>query len=293
MNSRKDFLTAQGRTRARGHNAHVNTWKAHVARNRLVMENRGLVYRIAIKFAKRFPAWHSDELIADGIMALMRAIEGFDVDRGNQFSTYAYWSILRTLSKTVQTENIVKTPEWKCNLKVESSIVKARAKVLSGLDQDENAAKILGNIPVSPNQTEVDDREEIAFNVQRIMDAMKGESPVNRYILKCRVIDGKTLEETAASVAKRFGGTPVTKERIRQRFENFKQRIRENLNASGSGGGEVGNGGPAGEGGVPGVPESDSGDASDRREPGKASGVGGSNGIGRRRRAGSRGKSAA
>ncbi|MCA9071771.1 MAG: RNA polymerase subunit sigma-70, partial [Planctomycetaceae bacterium] len=61
--------------------------KAHEAWDRLVQANLRLVVSIARRFADSNHSF--DELVSDGQIALMNAIEKFDYARGFRFSTYA------------------------------------------------------------------------------------------------------------------------------------------------------------------------------------------------------------
>ena len=44
------------------------------------------------------------ELISDGNMSLIRAAEKFDFARGNKFSTYASWAIMKNFARTIPNE---------------------------------------------------------------------------------------------------------------------------------------------------------------------------------------------
>ena len=45
------------------------------------------------------------ELVSDGNMSLIRAVEKFDFSRGNKFSTYASWAIMKNFARTIPEEN--------------------------------------------------------------------------------------------------------------------------------------------------------------------------------------------
>ncbi|MGW8255887.1 MAG: sigma-70 family RNA polymerase sigma factor [Thermoguttaceae bacterium] len=59
--------------------------------------------RLVVSIAKRHvgPAENFFELISDGNMSLMRAVEKFDYSRGNKFSTYASWAIMKNFARTI------------------------------------------------------------------------------------------------------------------------------------------------------------------------------------------------
>jgi RNA polymerase sigma factor (sigma-70 family) len=71
------------------------------ARNRMVEANVALVAHLARRLRPAgSPTPHSD-LVQEGVLGLMQAVERFDPDRGHRFSTYATWwirgAILRAL----------------------------------------------------------------------------------------------------------------------------------------------------------------------------------------------------
>lgn len=73
--------------------------RALAIRDHIVQANMRLVMSIVKKFVT--PQQAFDELLSDGILTLMQAIEKFDYDRGFRFSTYAYRSIARNAYRCV------------------------------------------------------------------------------------------------------------------------------------------------------------------------------------------------
>ena len=59
--------------------------------------------RLVVSIAKRYigPAGEFFELVSDGNISLIRAVEKFDVAQGNRFSTYASWAIMKNFSRTI------------------------------------------------------------------------------------------------------------------------------------------------------------------------------------------------
>ncbi|HVT28181.1 MAG TPA: sigma-70 family RNA polymerase sigma factor [Lacipirellulaceae bacterium] len=62
--------------------------------------------RLVVSIAKRHvtPDQNFFELVSDGNMSLLRAIEKFDFARGNKFSTYASWAIMKNFARTIPSE---------------------------------------------------------------------------------------------------------------------------------------------------------------------------------------------
>ena len=62
--------------------------------------------RLVVSIAKRHVSTDQNffELVSDGNMSLLRAIEKFDFSRGNKFSTYATWAIMKNYARTIPGE---------------------------------------------------------------------------------------------------------------------------------------------------------------------------------------------
>lgn len=78
--------------------------ESNTAKNALVRFNLRLVVSIARKH--RNPAANFFEMISDGNMTLIRAIEKFDFRRGTKFSTYATWALMRSYARSVPAEGV-------------------------------------------------------------------------------------------------------------------------------------------------------------------------------------------
>jgi len=73
--------------------------QAQAIRDHIIGANMRLVMSIVKKFIT--PQHSFDEMLSDGIVTLMQAVEKFDYDQGFRFSTYAYRSIARTAYRKV------------------------------------------------------------------------------------------------------------------------------------------------------------------------------------------------
>jgi RNA polymerase primary sigma factor/RNA polymerase sigma factor len=62
--------------------------------------------RLVVSIAKRHVSGSEDffGLVSDGNMSLIRAVEKFDFSRGNKFSTYASWAIMKNYARTIPEE---------------------------------------------------------------------------------------------------------------------------------------------------------------------------------------------
>ena len=68
-------------------------------KNQIVRANMRLVASVARKHLR--PGLDLMELVSDGAVVLMRAVDGFDVSKGNKFSTYATLALMKGYARSV------------------------------------------------------------------------------------------------------------------------------------------------------------------------------------------------
>ena len=71
-------------------------------KNKIVQANLRLVVSIAKRHMKSADDFFG--LVSDGNMSLFRAVEKFDYARGNKFSTYASWAIMKNFARSIPDE---------------------------------------------------------------------------------------------------------------------------------------------------------------------------------------------
>ncbi len=161
----------------------------------------GCNMRLVVSIAKRH-ANQSDnffELLSDGNVSLMRAVEKFDYSRGNKFSTYASWAIMKNFARSI--------PEEKTR----------RERYVTGRDELFEAAPDNR----SDEHELVSSAEQAAHRVNRLLEHL---SPRDREIVRLRAgLDGsepKTLEQ----IGQQLG---ITKERVRQLNVRIMKQLRD------------------------------------------------------------------
>lgn len=77
--------------------------EAVATKNQIIRAN----LRLVVSIAKRHVAQTDNffELVSDGNISLIRAVERFDFARGNKFSTYASWAIMKNFARTIPDEH--------------------------------------------------------------------------------------------------------------------------------------------------------------------------------------------
>lgn len=161
--------------------------RAIKSRNRILEANLRLVFSLA----KRFAGANQDEFgecVAEGNIALMRAVEHYDFSRGNRFSTYAHHAIRRQLLQRVRGE------------------VRRRERFLPGgddaaanMDRDEGDSLRLVQ------------RSSLA--ARAVEDLLPCLSDRERAVIEVRFGLGQRSEQTFEEIGRSMG---VSKERVRQ-----------------------------------------------------------------------------
>lgn len=168
-------------------------------RQRIIRAN----LRLVVSIAKKHVGWSAEfyEVISDGNMSLMRAVEKFDFSRGNKFSTYATWAIMKNYARSI--------PEQRYHL---NRYVTGQDAVLdTAPDQAEQVAS-----PADKQQV----KKLIAEGLGQLEDR-------EREVVACHFgLDDPDSAQTLEQLGERFG---VTKERIRQIERRALARLREIL----------------------------------------------------------------
>jgi RNA polymerase primary sigma factor len=163
-------------------------------RNQIIRGNLRLVVSLVKKLYRSDQDF--EELVSDGYVALMRAVEKFDFSRGYKFSTYASWAIINSLLRGSTRDH-------------------QRDPFLTGYE---------AMLEATPDHRNDDcpcemDQERCQEGIRGMLDRLNDRE---RKIIVSRFGLEGTRQKTLEQLGKELG---ITKERVRQ----IESRARENL----------------------------------------------------------------
>jgi RNA polymerase sporulation-specific sigma factor len=186
----------------------------------LVTENAGLIWSVAKRFLGR--GADADDLYQLGCLGFLKAVEGFDLEFGTQFSTYAVPKIAGEIRRFLRDDGAVKVSR---TIKEQAATIKSvRNRLANALGREPSIMEISRQTGFTPEEialaetataaTESIQREtgEDGFSLENILTDTESEETMVERIALHQAID--RLPEREATVIKMRYFHGLTQQRV-------------------------------------------------------------------------------
>ncbi len=190
------------------------------ASEQLVRENTGLIWSVARRFMGR--GTEPDDLYQLGCLGFLKAVEGFDLSYGTQFSTYAVPKISGEIRRFLRDDGAVKVSR---GIKERSAAIKAaRSRLTAALDREPTIGEISRQTGFSPEEialaetataaTESIQRQtgEEGFSLESVLTDTESEERMVEKIALRQAVQGLPERERMVIQLRYFHG--LTQQRV-------------------------------------------------------------------------------
>ena len=190
------------------------------AAEQLVTENSGLIWSVAKRFIGR--GTDTEDLYQLGCLGFLKAVDGFDLEYGTQFSTYAVPKISGEIRRFLRDDGAVKVSR---TIKEQAAAIKLmRNQLTTALGREPSIAEISQQTGLSPEEialaetataaTESIQREtgEDGFTLENVLTDTESEEKLVEKISLRQAIERLSEQEKMVVMLRYFHG--LTQERV-------------------------------------------------------------------------------
>ena len=161
------------------------------ASEKLVTENSGLIWSVARRFIGR--GTESDDLYQLGCLGFLKAVEGFDLSYGTQFSTYAVPKIAGEIRRFLRDDGVVKVSR---SLKEQAMTIKiTRNRLATALGREPTLVEISRQTGLSPEDI------ALAENATAATESIQRECGEEGFSLENILTDTESEERMVERIA--------------------------------------------------------------------------------------------
>ncbi|MGH2481768.1 MAG: sigma-70 family RNA polymerase sigma factor, partial [Ktedonobacteraceae bacterium] len=186
-----------------------------LAKNHLIEAN----LRLVIHVARRYKGFEMDlmDLIQEGNLGLMHAVEKYDYRKGYRFSTYAIWWIRQAITRALTEQaQMIRVPQYK--MEKIKRLSKARQSLEQGLEKEPTLENLAEQMEISVEQ------------VIELLTMLKAQDPLSldlrRRIGEDEVPLGDLLEDDQMNSPERIVITQTLEVLVRELLTNLTPRER-------------------------------------------------------------------
>ena len=216
------------------------------AKKQIIEANLRLVVSIAKKYAGVSPALSASDLIQEGNVGLMQAVDKFEYQKGYKFSTYAVWWIRQSITRAIANYGgVIRLPVH--IIESNKELRRASARAARRLSRSPTVEEIAGQMqvrsekvqqllqmPRHPVSLETPIGSEDSYLADFIKDekteSSENEAAQNELLDRIDEVLGSLSEREAQVIRLRFGiddGYARTLDQIGRTFGVSRERIRQ------------------------------------------------------------------
>ena len=163
------------------------------ASERLVQENTGLIWSVAKRFLGR--GAEAEDLYQLGCLGFLKAVEGFDLDFGTQFSTYAVPKIAGEIRRFLRDDGAIKVSR---SLKERAAAVRLmRARLSSALGREPTLSELAEQLGLTAEEI------VLAENATMEVESIHRECGEEGFTLENILTDTESEEQMLEKIALR------------------------------------------------------------------------------------------